>query len=61
LIVSLPSTPTLRREWLQRQADILRHWQHRNRQARVSHVKRRLQKLEAAGITVAKLPRCRSG
>ena len=60
MIESLPLPPAARRQWLQRAAEIITHWQHRNHQARTSHVKQRLKELEAAHISLDTIPRCRS-
>jgi hypothetical protein len=61
LIESLPLPSPARRLWLQHTADTLTHWQHRNQQARISHVKRRHQELESAGISLPQIPQCHPG
>ena len=61
VIDSLPLPPQPRRLRLQRTAEIVTHWQHRNQQARISHAKRRLKELDLQGISLEELPRCRSG
>jgi hypothetical protein len=61
LIASLPLPAPARRLWLQRTAHALTHWQHRNQQARSSHLKRRHQELESAGIALKLIPQCRPG
>ena len=61
LIESLPLPSPARRCWLQHTADTLTHWQQRNQQARISHLKPRLQELESVGISLPQIPQCRPG
>jgi hypothetical protein len=50
--------PSARRKRIEKEIDKQKYYQRRNKQARKSHTKTRIQKLEALGIAVDQIKSC---